>query len=119
MSNVASLELCKELYELSGWKAELFWVEDVGHWSVADNINNYSDGQFVVAYDLGYLIRKLPPISKVVKVPITNGSTYGGVYVYEANEPDLVSNADTPEDAACKLAIELFKQGTLPERGTE
>ena len=67
----------------------------------------------IPAYDLGYLMRMLP----------------AGCYVAqqsdeEANDPqkpqwaalgyrDKGLFADTPEDAACKLAIELFKQGIL------
>lgn len=113
--NVASLELCKELYELSGW-------EDTEKWLTAsDLLPEIIDGkktgnlkrEQVPAYDLGYLLRKLPPVTKVINCSNEKTQIYGALFP----ELKLTFHGDTPEDAACKLAIELFKQGVLPKEG--
>jgi hypothetical protein len=134
--NIASLELCKELYELSGWKGEDCYQEIqkynpytgkliknasginserpyIVNYAVSlAHINDQNRGEELITprYDLGYLLRKLPPTSKIVKVSIINGETYGAIHVYKVNEPNLTINADTPEDCAAKLAIELIHQ---------
>jgi hypothetical protein len=97
--NVASKELCKELYELSGWNdpEQILWSRAGGH----------------PEYTLGYLLRKLMPYEPFVGLTLTDGWVAytknwnvnpSGVYIEREN---------TPEDAAAKLAIELFKQGLL------
>lgn len=94
MSDVASLDLCKELYEVSEWEADAF-----------------RDG-ITPAYDLGYLLRKLP-----VHISIESHATLDGKgsrwYKAVDNSAEESCRAVTPEDAAAKLAIELFKQGVL------
>ena len=75
--NVTSLELCKELYEVSGWKDAPFvhrlavkrgnsvpTSEGVGlnvmaDWLFEPDITG-TPPQYARAYDLGYLLRKLP-----------------------------------------------------------
>lgn len=144
--NVASLELSKELHELSGWDGTLlrhieasgFIDSSVGIGTVYDKtVGLYGtkvgcdecEGQIIVdftpAYDLGYLMRKLQ---------ITADWTYGrfdlqhcsedGRYYwcagYNSFEPNFPSGEsdDSPEDAAAKLAIELFKRGVLVREAT-
>lgn len=102
MSDIASFELCKELYELSGWES--------GQW-VNVNTGTKLDGRYP-AYDLGYLLRKLPTTE------IYHGRNKTGDYkaewrFYGGDSKVIRFWAATPEDAACKLAIELFKQGIL------
>jgi hypothetical protein len=62
--NVAALELCKELFELSGWDGTPYdhLVNDDGENHTSPAIFGHSDSFFVAypAYDLGYLIRRLP-----------------------------------------------------------
>jgi hypothetical protein len=58
----------------------------------------------IPAYDLGYLLRKLPQPYSIMAY-----STGRLVAV----QGEVTATADTPEDAAAKLAIELFKQGIL------
>lgn len=48
--NVASKELCEELYKLSGW-------HNGTHWSIVGEPRAVTD---FPKYDLGYLLRKLP-----------------------------------------------------------
>lgn len=101
--NVANLELCKELYELSGWEHDYFWYDDVKNQPFIDQ-RMQSIRSISPAYPLGYLLRKLPQPNMV---GFADGSAYAMAMGGQHQE------ADTPEDAACKLAIELFKQGVL------
>ena len=136
--NVASLKLCKELYEVSGWE------DTYMAWDVSDrtdlpfeNVVIADDVIFTYfpAYDLGFLLRKLP---------LTTGfdnekweEVYGRSlpsYFFMARDLDTMDNkwrvqyqgedqedviedtmfdADTPEDATAKLCIDLFNQGVL------
>lgn len=144
--NVASLKLCKELYELSGWdNTELYHAQSIFDEPVElsryrtqkDLDDEQGTGKLLVwsysgveigsfkwtipAYDLGYLLRKLPAWFRNGEFYLSNdgaeklGWTAG--YMKEDNDGYLYWTmselADTPEDAACKLAIELFKQGVL------
>lgn len=91
--NVASLELCKELYELSGWKTG----GDKPTWNGRKGVNS------APAYDLGYLLRKLP----------YHGVISGQGTFRQASCSGYIASSDTPEDALAQLAIELHKQGVL------
>lgn len=123
--NVANMELCKSLYELSGWDGTFqFWSKGVNGYlpyMVVEREPIWKD-DYYPAYDLGYLLRKLPHHK--------DGFYYfrphleqerdkkWGAYLecdttYEGQELLASGVDDTPEDATCKLAIELFKQGVL------
>lgn len=131
--NVASLELCKELYQLSGWDLTYFiWteksltVDKLGTELWGDNVVAMSgaeadtwDGYKCPAYVLGYLLRKLPTGSSV---EVLSDGQYKAKCYYGLDDAHssgiplielFVAKADTPEDAVAKLAIELFKQGIL------
>jgi hypothetical protein len=115
--DVASLELCKELYELSGWgKTEHVYaipkeesVEGMTPWLRVGVGDSYAWREHP-AYDLGYLLRKLPPGAQIAKV--SGQWNANGPYSAWVDENDYY-DADTPEDATCTLAIELFKQDVL------
>lgn len=104
--NVASLELSKELYDLSGWKTGSVHTDNPMESTYnEDNIIAYK-------YDLGYLLRRLPKRTQSIYDTVMLGratDNNGWSIVYR----DLCCIADTPEDVACKLAIELFKQDIL------
>jgi hypothetical protein len=133
--NTASRELCQELYELSGW------LTDKYYWSTGstkdypvkeyrvDKVLDYkplwfdnpreNTGHVFPAYDLGYLLRKLP---KLIALPDngTGGFLFIDIKKYKSGirwragyHDQMLVNADTPEDAVCSLAIELFKRGIL------
>lgn len=115
--NVASLELCKELYELSGW-------DDTArrHPSVHDKREDWPP-----AYTLGYLLRKLSQAEIGVSIRYVD-SPHGvdlreWLHKFIAYAPWMAQGdypfADIPEDAAAKLAIELFKQGVLKKEGED
>lgn len=114
--NVASLERCRELYELSGWAdTDYTYYANAGQHSgtmmhrslVFDKPDN------LPAYDLGYLLRKLPELvttdtySDFLEIKKSSGQ-YLAYYSFSERVV-----ADTPENAAAKLAIELFKAGVL------
>lgn len=107
--HVASLDLCKELYDLRGWGgADDLKPRDRYRTNGTLQIGPYQGyvrGGSVPAYDLGYLLRKF--------------AGKGGIEIRYGEKDCLavsqgqITVADTPEDATCRLAIELFKQGLL------
>lgn len=121
MSNVASLENCMTLHELSGWDETTFCHKTVltgdelefRAISLTEDARVGANARFLCpAYDLGYLLRKLPDQTLLGTLPT-------GSWVIEYNPtPGKFTHefefvADTPENATTKLAIELFKQGIL------
>lgn len=94
----ANLELCKELYELSGWQTP-------------DFENDFGTDWGCPKYNLGYLLRRLPDYSKICK------ETEG--YYADAHGMIEPTKANTPEDALTKLAISLFKSGALKKESSE
>lgn len=118
--NVASLELCKELYELSGWQTEnnyhMHFDTPVVLSASVNQDGTFYEAGVCPAYGLGYVLRKLPTHSF-----LENGDD--GAWLaswnpadskgYEYKEGGYGYLSYTPESAVCKLAIELFKQGIL------
>jgi hypothetical protein len=118
--NIASLELCKELYELSGWVlTEKMWCyggRSEGKFSngwvlIASDEDSINQGHGILAYDLGYLLRKLP--AKEWHINYYPHQSYRAILFDSEGGTEYVLVADISEDAACKLCIELFKQGIL------
>lgn len=99
--DVASLELCRELYELSGWSDTDFIWETDGEVDFFTHEDTAHHTFLVSAYDLGYLLRKLQPVLHMIE------RTDFAVMLH--NIPWRLD----PENAAARLAIELFKQGVL------
>lgn len=112
MNGVASLETCKELYELSGWRDTFNWWEYTagmpagephliqpelmrryGLWGTQEVTERYP------AYDLGYMRKK-----------IYDGTPTGYTDIIET---DFMVALFQGEEETAKLAIELFKQGIL------
>jgi hypothetical protein len=93
--NVASLKLCKELYELSGWESDAF-----------------RDGE-TPDYDLGYLMRHMVNNNYDVRVRYSaTNKNWRASLIHWGGE----QYADTPEDAAAKLAIKLLQHGILTKQ---
>lgn len=121
--NVTSLELCKELHAISGWDSSIAG----GNWrwcqispiqweylrlSDADAYQpSFKKEWFagIPAYDLGYILRKLPKSNLSAEY----SSSDWRCETMSSDSRMIRTYADTPEDAAAKLAIELFKQGIL------
>lgn len=96
--NVASLELSKRLWELSGW-------HNGTHWSVPGNPDAVTD---FPKYTLGYLLRKLEPLNPSLD--------YGEDAKWTAETYPRTARfqmADTPENATAKLCVKLFESGVL------
>lgn len=122
--NVASLELCKELYKMSGWDGTHYvWYNRK---LILERLVKYDKGTKFPAYDLGYLLRKIGESSRHDHEDFGMFDTVGVFHVGSTENKYLAScasdgeqidalyeRANTPEDAAAKLAIELFKQGIL------
>lgn len=125
--NVASLERCKELHELSGWghdpnKNAFWWMyfepTPAKYHEPEYRLKYKTKGDYwehVPAYDLGYLLRKLPTFSTISKLPEQQltGSSLGYSAFIDNGYAVIQEYDNTPENAACKLAIKLFKQGIL------
>lgn len=103
--NVASLELTKELYELSGWG----WDKKHARFETYTNhpADNNAYGAYP-AYDLGFLLRKI--YSTGISIHTTEEGQWGAICHEFRNKAFF---ADTPENAVAELSIELFKQGIL------
>jgi hypothetical protein len=122
--HVASLQLCRALYTLAP-----DWNDTYCSWFIDDVV---PDGGLlgqprtepsvgirgsrlraifseVPAYDLGYLMRKLPNGYGLVK------GVGGSWIVLEVRtmQPQNGEKAETPENAACALCIKLWRQGVL------
>ena len=115
--HVASLELSRELYELSGWDdrraIQYYWHgDDLDHVTVVDAEQHEPECAVYPAYDLGYLLRKLPRTYGGVGLCVWAAGTSKWIAEYDGTRKMRVM-ADSPEDAAAKLAIELFKQNIL------
>lgn len=113
MPDVTNLELSRELYKVSGWDDQTWWFDGSSLYLVRTDDP---------AYDLGFLIRKLP-------VSVQEGflgfwkageENYTCGYINDDNEiehtesdGELFEAADTPENALAQLAITLIKQNIL------
>lgn len=131
MPYVANRELCKELYGLSGWDGTEWWRHSLTGTMISAKEKVYQ-GSDVPAYDLGYLLRKLPSPAdfdadhcyrefdcsqpEYLFLGYMGRSQSAWSCQYQVEEypiEHLMAEADTPEDAAASLAIVLFKQGVL------
>jgi hypothetical protein len=125
--NVANLQLCKALYEVSGWGApdgDMKEFYQLNEWYREEPQAIEGTPAIAPKYDLGYLLRKLPKQIKYVGgspagvwFNLKKGEWQTSFTLIKAGTDDQYKTyeffADTPEDAACSLAIELFKQGIL------
>lgn len=119
--NVASLELCKKLYELSGWLStdfEYSGLNEVVYWPPEVQAKDPRPFPDIPAYDLGFLLRKLPVGCYVSKAKAHNTASTGNFRSGRYGFP-ITERADTPADAVTKLAIELFKQGILTKGASD
>lgn len=120
--NVASLENCKRLYELSGWDDTDFAYD------AEDQLTGYvsailmSTTKYTPAYHAGYLLRKLQPLTiqrgrLFVTYDPGNSKWKAGFAATYDRWHDEKGLADTPENALALLAIKLFEENILERRG--
>jgi hypothetical protein len=111
--NVASLELSKELYAASGWNDTSYaWGTD-GLFPLTVVGAGFQKGDVAPAYDLGYLLRKLPYCDLIC---FSDGKYTA---IWEGDDTDLKGRSNSsPENAVARLCIKLFESGVLqPARG--
>lgn len=138
MSYVASLENSKRLYELSGWDDEQYhtWREHLPTGAcklvitVVQAQDNFifrnspetprfkAENKFYPAYDAGYLLMKLQlhiaNLSVIVEQRGNVGDGFKPCYKWQAWDGEAIfTTSDTPENALCLLAIQLFRRGIL------
>lgn len=129
--NVASIELCKELYEVSGWyQTEDVWAAFSDHKDMKPVIVRSDHGElghqlYVIApaYDSGYLLRHLPGhyVQKHGNESY-RAHWHGHAPTKQQRElgHDHISgdSSSSPENALCRLAIYLFRMEILerPEK---
>jgi hypothetical protein len=131
--NVANLNNCKALFELSGWDDTSHVMRhgynfgNEQHMFLAHKNEKYMPGIDLPAFDSGFLLRKLRENGKYPHLNIEAG-LYGkwqAKYAYKTDKTTLTypgiahGVADTPEDALILLAIQLFKDGILQKESTE
>jgi hypothetical protein len=108
--NTASLELSKELFELSGRYGDFYYTQyEILPFEATTLVGK--DGVIMTTYSLGYLLRKLPE-----GIILFNHRQGKWLLKNPTKAPIDLSNdfiEDTPEDAACKLLIELIKQKVI------
>lgn len=121
--NVANYELSEELYKVSGWTTNRKWVPDLmNHGFFIEDGDPLAEGA-CPAYDLGYLLRKLPHLKDIDFRIEQDGEDENG-YCWAAYGKDYAvhrkndswrwrSVASSPEDAMCQLIIALFKANIL------
>lgn len=119
MSEVASLELCKELYELSGWE-DTYWVYAMNQIAELLPRKEVEERGYSwygpSAYSAGYLLRKLPAVDEhndhweMWRSAPLNKHEEEWTVEYSA---ELGATADTPENCLAQLCIALFKANIL------
>lgn len=119
--NVASQTLCNELYELSGWnEVNHYYVQHDDEYDLEYSTNMPIDGGIYPAYDIGYLLRKLPNTYYGYYLDLSTTADETWVAEYFTNDftperpmSEYRAEGFTPEDAAAKLAIQLIRAGLV------
>lgn len=111
--NVCSLELAKELYSVSDWTTGYWYCANCEKVFDETIISNHELKKLCPAYDLGFMIRKLP--GTILKHAVVDDKDFYFAEYLIGNNPNFThgTGGDTPEDCLAMLAIELFKQGVL------
>lgn len=114
--SVADLAECKLLYQLSGWNGQYWWwsyrefADGSGGYVVVGEHEAPFHGSTYPAYDAGYLLRRLPAcdLSKM------SDGAFSAVWTdYTDNSGSVGHSRTSPENALCRLAGLLFKEGIL------
>jgi hypothetical protein len=118
-TDVASIKLSKELFELSGW-LDCYFIYYGRRSRDGSVVIKEGDRPIIPAYDLSYLLRKLPVGTTIKRFKYPEVGGYEAEYLWEGDDgtgEGVSCGADTPEDATCKLAIAGFKEGWLKREG--
>lgn len=111
----ASLELCKELYELSHWgynETDKVWCH--GKLKNKGLIDTREVHDHFPAYDSGYLLERLLPVTGVdLAYHHRDEQVYALSPSYADDDQTPHGTGESSASALTKLAIELFKQEVL------
>lgn len=125
---VTSLEISRQLYVATGYKwnpNDRRWVktpmraygqpvDDYRMWKVVPvGYRGKTAATWYPAYDLGYLLRKLPEGFTIVT---RFNDEWLASWAPHVDEPDYAHLARTPEDAISMLIMELIEKGILKVR---
>lgn len=108
----ASLENCKRLFELSGWSDPTYTYQANGYTFLTYNKKQPEIPNEYPAYDLGYLLRKLPHQLNGVIFSLIHHDSGAWIARY-VDTPHHYGQAPTPEDAVALLCIKLIEDGIL------
>lgn len=116
MQGVASVDICRELYHLSGWKGQYWWWTkrvygdgSEGYQLVGEHEAPFT-GETIPAYDASYLAAMLPAF-RIGKEG--NGSYRAGWMDYANHKVIMEASRTSLANAMGRLAISLFKHGIL------
>lgn len=116
--NVASKELCEELFKLSGWDDKNL---DAWGWEAIDlQGSGVEVGNKIPAYNLGYLLDKLVEVKTGLTLYHVHSTMsweafYAGKFFEYGTDTQHweTQGGMNPADAVCRLAIQMFKEGKL------
>ena len=104
--NVVSVDLCREIYQLTGWVDQESWHSKFDIKDAESTVVEQRpvDNDLVwPAYDLKYLMSKLPKATRIV---VGGGNNISYKNTNKTSDYSI-------EDAAAKLCIDLLKQGII------
>lgn len=133
LNNVASIDLCRQLYKMSGADDTFAYYYDMGGDNVDLNLNHKRPkkigeptiwGIYWPAYDLYYLLDKLTEIKPGLTLYHNHSLMqwecfYAGKFfdynypVGNRGEMHFETMDENPANAVAKMAIQLFKQNAL------
>ena len=116
MQDVASVDICRELYRVSDWTGQYWWwtrhtYEDgsEGYQLVGEHEAPFT-GETIPAYDAAYLAAMLPAFRMGKE---GNGSYRAGWMDYADRKVIMEASRTSLANAMARLAISLFKEGIL------
>ena len=113
-------ELCKQVYDATGWKQSLNISQLYEYWDEHDELCVISiedaDDALVPAYTSDYLLEKLP--SNIYLIKFTGDKVDGAYRAVRESEPfhpknTMTAHAYTPLKALLKLTLALSESGEL------
>lgn len=107
-------ELCKKVYEKTGW------IVGDESWEWHTTTDAKLDSMFIAPkYYTDYLLEKLPEWTRVQKIGNDTGkysASYELDYTTSLGDTALVGSSDTPLNALLKLTIALSEAGELNDQ---
>ncbi len=111
MTPTADRELCAELEQLTRWDEKRFYHTEYGVLYITQLPSSISGVEDVhcPAYTLGFLMRKLLEANVQPHLAYDDNVNQSWICWPFGDDGLYLQLADTPENAACKLVIQLIK----------